>query len=358
MNTVTLEHVCEALAAWTGLPPERLRPGGLKLGGIEKARALLADAVVGQDDAIDAAVKALARRARLAPRPGERRPLWSALFAGPSGVGKSQLAKELARAFFGDVERHLIQIDLSDFRDEHTVARLVGAPPGYKGHGDGGELTNALRRVPGGVLLLDEVEKAHPTIVTQVLIPLLGEAVVHEMNDGRVVDVSAFIVVMTSNLGTGLDPANPVGFASAARAPDAARRVRDAISGYFPKEVLGRIDDVVVFSNLTEAAARALWEREVGDFAARLAAGGPTIEIHVDALVADRLLGAARGGIKAEGARAVRKVFDHAIADRCLELLGEHREAGRIVVLPADAESIRYRFEPSNVPADATPEGP
>lgn len=346
MNTLTLDHLCEALAAWTGIPPERLRPGGLKLGDIEKARDQLAAAIVGQDDAIDSAVGAIARRARLAMRPGERRPLWTALFAGPSGVGKSQLAKELARAFFGEIEHHLIQIDCSDLRDEHTVARLVGAPPGYKGHGDGGELTNALRRVPGGVLLLDEIEKAHPAVATQVLMPLLGEAVVHDMNDGRVMDATQFIVVMTSNLGTGQEPENPVGFASAAGAPAEAGQIREAISRYFPKEILGRIDDVVTFSALSELAAHQIWDREVACLSARLSTAGQILVVEADAAVTERLLRGARGAIRREGVRSIRKLFDRVIADLCIQLLSDERRGGRIVISPAAADSIRYRFVP------------
>jgi ATP-dependent Clp protease ATP-binding subunit ClpA len=346
MTTVTLDHVCEVLGAWTGIAPAHLRPGGSKLVDVEEMRARLGEGVVGQEGAVDLAARALTRRARLAPRSGERRPLWTVLFAGPSGVGKSQLAKELARAFFGDADRHVIQVDLSDFRDEHTVARLVGAPPGYKGHGDGGELTNALRRVPAGVLLLDEVEKAHRAIIAQVLIPLLGEAVVRDMNDGRIIDASQFVVVITSNLGTAREVAKPLGFAPGTDAPDLARRVRDAITGFFSKEVLGRIDDVVVFSHLSEAAARRIWEREIDSLTARLSATGATIEVCIDARITDRLLAGASERIVAEGARAVRKVFDRAIVDRCIDLIGDAADDGRVVIQPADDGGTRYRFEP------------
>ena len=343
-NTVTLDHVGEALSASTGIPADYLRPGGMVIGDSARLRASLHERIFGQEQAISVAVQAMFRRGRLSPRAGERRPMWTALFAGPSGVGKSQFSKELARLLFGDADRHFVQIDLSDFRDEHTVARLVGAPPGYKGHGDGGELTNAIRRVAAGVLLLDEVEKAHPAILTQVLVPLLGEASLHDMNDGRLLDASQFLIVMTSNLGSGRPTASSVGF-GATLDTDSVSQVRQAVAGHFPKEILGRIDDVIVFSHLSESATRQIWEGEVKSLSSRLSADGPSIDVQVDDDLARRLLKSAKPRIESEGARAIRKLFDRVIADRCLELLGDSVEPGRVVIHTADDGSFRCRFE-------------
>ena len=344
-NTVTLDHVCEALSASTGLPADGLRPGGMVIRDSAKLRASLDETIFGQDHAIDVAVRAMSRGARLAPRAGERRPVWTALFAGPSGVGKSQLAKELARMFFGEVDRHFVQIDLSDFRDEHTVARLVGAPPGYKGHGDGGELTNAIRRVPAGVLLFDDVEKAHPAVLTQVLAPLLNEASVHDMNDGRLLDASQSLVVMTSNLGSSCRPtASSVGFGTTLD-PHSVSQVPQAVADHFPKDILGRIDDVVVFSHLSAAATRQIWEREVASLGSRLSVAGPPIVVQVDDHLAPWLLKNAALRIESEGARAIRKLFDSVIADPCLQLLEEDVGPGRVVIHTAEDGSVRYRFE-------------
>jgi ATP-dependent Clp protease ATP-binding subunit ClpA len=199
---VGLHDVHAVLEAWTGIPSDRLAVSGFSAGDLGVLSDVLSAGIFGQKRAIESCVSGIRRRFQLPERPGERRPIWTALFAGPSGVGKTQLACELATHFFGDLKNHLVKVDLSELREDHTVSRLVGSPPGYVGHGQGGELTNALRKSRTGVLVLDEVEKAHPSILTTVVLPMLGEAVVHDMNDGRVLDVSNMVVILTTNLGT------------------------------------------------------------------------------------------------------------------------------------------------------------
>lgn len=164
------------------------------------------------------------------------------------------------------------------------------------------------------------------------------------MNDGRIHDVSQFLVVLTSNLGTSRPATKSLGFGADVN-PDPAREVRQAVARHFAKETLGRIDDVVVFAHLSVAAARELWDREISSLGARLSAAGAQIEVQVAEEVAERFLGEAAGRIKAEGARAVRKLVDRVVADRCLELLGEGSDSGRILVLPAEGGAVRYRLE-------------
>lgn len=357
---VTIDHVCEALAGWTGIPAERLLSTRLTFEDFDKLRAALNDQIYGQERATDAVVAGLRRRFELPEREGVRRPLWTALFAGPSGVGKSQLAREVASHFFGDVRNHLIKIDLSELREEHLVARLVGAPPGYKGHGDGGELTNALRKCSSGVLLLDEVEKAHPTILTTVILPLIGEGIVHDMNDGRTLDATNMMIVMTSNLGTNASVERAVGFSASEepRQESCDASVMAAIRQFFPREVLGRIDDTIVFSPLTTAAVKRIWLRELNALEERLGKRREEWRVRIDQTAQDMLLAQVAAAVHREGARAIVRFFDRAIVDRCLDLLRRcDQTSGTIQVELSDStgRSLRYRIAGDEMPAHVEP---
>lgn len=343
MITVTLNDVCQALSAWTGLPPERLQSGWATALDPDQLRTQLAGAVIGQESAIGRTVRALERRFRLQPRPDERRPLWTALFAGPSGVGKTQLAKEIARALFGETDRYLVQIDLSDFKNQHTVARLVGAPPGYVGHDRGGELTDALRRSPSGVLLLDEVEKAHPAVLTQVLLPMLGEGVVHDMNDGRRLDASQYVVIMTSKLGNKPTQLGAAGFCP----PDGDSRrslAAKAIREFFSKEILGRINDLVLFNTLPLDALKRIWAAELDRICANLSGDKAQVSVGLGPEVTDHLLAGAEAELQAEGVRALRRLADRLILDNCLRLLDGSRAGGRIEVVLTAEGGLRFRL--------------
>lgn len=358
-TALTLDHICEALAGWTGIPASRLVPGQLSFDDYEKLQAALSNRIFGQELAVGAVVTGLQRRFQLPERQGVRRPVWTALFAGPSGVGKSQLAREVAAHFFGD-GNHLIKIDLSELREEHLVARLVGAPPGYRGHGDGGELTNALRGCSSGVLLLDEVEKAHPTILTTVILPLIGEGVVHDMNDGRTLDASHMMIVMTSNLGTNASVDRAVGFSATEdpRKDVSGASVLAAIREYFPREVFGRIDDTIVFSPLTTGAVKQIWQREVKGLEERLCQGGNEWRVRIDSTAEDVLLAQISGAVHREGARAIVRFFDRALVDRCLDLL-RHRNHGsgiiEVELSDSTGQSLRYRICDDATPDAAEP---
>ncbi len=341
-----LDDVCEALSGWTGIAVQRLTPSRMTFDDFDSLRRALEERIFGQERAIDAVVAGVQRHFRLSEREGVRRPIWTALFVGPSGVGKTQLARELAAHFFGDPEKHLVKIDLSELREEHTIARLVGAPPGYKGHGDGGELTNALRLCASGVLLFDEVEKAHPTILSTVILPIIGDGVVHDMNDGRTLDVTNMVVAMTSNLGTNRIEERPAGFGRTDESVKGGdeEAVRTAVHQYFPREVLGRIDDIVVFSPLSDDAVRRVWRREVAALEGRLSQPGGAWRVAIELRAENMLLEHVAAGVRREGARAVVRFFDRAIVDRCLDLL-RHSEGGSGTIrveASAEAGTLRY----------------
>jgi ATP-dependent Clp protease ATP-binding subunit ClpA len=347
---VSLDHICQVLAAWTGIPPERLLPGRLDPAAFEQLQRQLAERIFGQARAIEAGVSALERRFRLGAEPESGRPVWNALFAGPSGVGKTQLARELAVSFFGS-PRALIQIDCSEFDQEHHLARLVGAPPGYVGHGQGGQLTNELRRCSNGVVLLDEVEKAHPRILTAVVLPLLGEGVVHDMNTGQALHAGNMIVVLTSNLRTNRPAAAAFGFQAAGADPrqNQEKSIRSAIEEHFPREVLGRIDDTIIFEPLSEEAIKRIWLREVAGLEQRLSAQGQPVQVRIDSAAETLLFGHIQGLVGSQGARAVLRFFEKAVVDRCLNLLrGWTFGACRVVIEPTEEGGLRYRVVESS----------
>lgn len=342
---LTIDHILMTLSTWTGIPVARLTSARLSFNDFEKLVQALNKSLYGQRSAISTAVAALQHRFQLPQRQEERRPLWSALFAGTSGVGKTQLARELATHFFNDAKA-IIKIDLSEFHEPHTIARLVGAPPGYKGHGDGGELTNALRRCRSGVLLLDEVEKAHPDILTTVVLPLLGEGTVHDMNDGKILDASNMIVVLTTNLGTSHSPERTVGFATEEQgsAVSIQAAIHTAISAHFPREVLGRIDDIIIFSQLSDSAIREIWHLEERIFEERLATQDLGLRLSIDSMAEDLFIKQIKNRIAHEGARAIRRYFERAIIDRCLELLQEGIYGFTTIRIEIIDGCIRYKL--------------
>ena len=241
---VTEEEIAEVVSAWTGIPVSKLveseREKLLKLPEILHRR------VIGQDEGIQAVSEAILRaRAGLKD---ENRPIGSFIFLGPTGVGKTELAKALSEALF-DSENNMIRIDMSEYMEKHSVSRLVGAPPGYVGYDEGGQLTEAVRRKPYSVVLFDEIEKAHPDVFN-ILLQLLDDGRLTD-NQGRTVDFKNTIVIMTSNIGS-------MSLIENIRADGTIdetvkEQVRNEMKNYFRPEFLNRIDDIVVFSPLTEA---------------------------------------------------------------------------------------------------------
>ena len=239
---VNEEEIAEVISSWTGIPVSKLveteREKLLKLPEILHQR------VIGQDEAVTAVSEAILRaRAGLKD---ENRPIGSFIFLGPTGVGKTELAKALSESLF-DTERNMIRIDMSEYMEKHSVSRLVGAPPGYVGYDEGGQLTEAVRRKPYSVVLFDEIEKAHPDVFN-ILLQLLDDGRLTD-NQGRTVDFKNTIIIMTSNIGSSelIENMNQEG-----NIPEEVKeRVTGELKNYFRPEFLNRVDDIIVFSALT-----------------------------------------------------------------------------------------------------------
>ncbi len=253
------EDVAEVVAKWTGIPVARLLEGEVrKLVHMEER---LHERVVGQDEAVRAVSEAV-RRAR-AGLQDPRRPAGSFLFLGPTGVGKTELARALAEFLFDD-ERAMVRLDMSEYQEKHTVARMIGAPPGYVGYEEGGALTEAVRRRPYAVLLLDEIEKAHPEVLN-VLLQLLDDGRLTD-GQGRTVDFRNTLVVMTSNLGS--DAILELSGQDRARME---RVVQDALRAHFRPEFLNRLDEIVIFHALAREHLRRVVDLQVAHLRALLA---------------------------------------------------------------------------------------
>ena len=274
----------------------------------------LHERVVGQDDAVSAVANAI-RRSR-AGLSDPNRPIGSFLFLGPTGVGKTELARTLADFLFDD-ERAMVRIDMSEYMEKHTVSRLIGAPPGYVGYDEGGQLTEAVRRRPYAVVLLDEVEKAHPDVFN-VLLQLLDDGRLTD-GQGRTVDFTNTVLIMTSNLGSG--------------GPD--DMVMNAVRAHFKPEFLNRIDEIVVFHRLGREHIGHIVDLQVAHLRGRLADRGMGLELTeaAQAHIADV------GYDPDFGARPLKRVLQKQVADPIAlgVLKGEYHD-GDVVVVDASAD--------------------
>lgn len=307
---VTEEDVAAAVSAWTGVPVSRLTEDeGARLLGMEET---LRARVVGQDEAVRAVSCAL-RRAGAGLR-DPKRPIGSFLFLGPTGVGKTELCRALAETVFGD-EEALVRLDMSEYMERHTVSRLLGAPPGYVGCEEGGQLTEKVRRRPWSLVLFDEIEKAHED-VWNLLLQLLEDGILTDAQ-GRRVDFRNTIVVMTSNVGARAVGTNAarLGFTQEDDTTAEAARVRESVTEelrrIFRPELLNRIDATVVFDRLREEELARIARRMLAATAARACARGVTVEIE-DAAIGQL---AARGFDPRSGARALRRLIRTEVED-------------------------------------------
>ena len=273
---VDAEDIAELISRWTGIPVSRLLEG-------EAERLLhmedsLHERVIGQDEAVVAVSEAI-RRAR-SGLSDPRRPIGSFIFLGPTGVGKTELARALSEFLFDD-EANMIRIDMSEYMEKHTVSRLIGAPPGYVGFDDGGQLTEAVRRHPFRVVLFDEVEKAHPDVFN-VLLQLLEDGRLTD-GHGRTVDFRNTVVIMTSNLGTSQVVRQPFGFRSDGRDVIDEQRLRDSIQNAlkdaFRPEFLNRIDEIIIFDTLTQEQIERVVDLMVNEVRKRLEERSITFEL-------------------------------------------------------------------------------
>jgi ATP-dependent Clp protease ATP-binding subunit ClpB len=293
------EDVAEVVSRWTGIPVNRLMEAEIqKLLRMEESLHLR---VVGQDEAILSVANAV-RRAR-AGLQDPNRPLGSFIFLGPTGVGKTELARALAEFLFDD-ERAMVRIDMSEYMERHTVSRLVGAPPGYVGYEEGGQLTEAVRRRPFCVLLLDEIEKAHADVFN-ILLQVLDDGRLTD-SQGRTVDFSNAIIVMTSNIGS-----QYITELAGVEDEEMRRRVTEALRAHFRPEFLNRVDDVVIFENLTRAQIGVIVEIQLRGLRKRLAERHLQLEL-TDA--AKELL-ADEGYDPIYGARPLKRALQRRVLD-------------------------------------------
>jgi ATP-dependent Clp protease ATP-binding subunit ClpC len=328
--TVTETEVAAVVAARTGIPVGELVAAELEQ--LETLEGDLHRRVVGQDAAVHAVAETV-RHARAGLAEPDR-PLGSFLFLGPTGVGKTELVKALAERLFA-TEKSLVRIDMSEYREPHTVARLIGSPPGYVGYGDGGQLTEPVRRRPYSVVLLDEIEKAHPD-VWNILLQVLDDGRLTD-GEGRTVDFTNTVVVMTSNLGAG-QAKRPLGFAGGEAAPAGDRMLEAAKRAFLP-EFVNRIDEVVVFEALTEAQIGAIGELMIERIAARLRA-----ERGIELTVAPELIvRLARDGFDPEfGARPLKRHIRRTLERELTRaiLSGELSDGSRVVARSGEDGAI------------------
>ena len=333
---VTEEDIAEVVARWTGVPVSRLMQGEKdKLVHLEDH---MHERVVGQDTAVSAVANAI-RRSR-AGLSDPNRPIGSFLFLGPTGVGKTELAKTLAEYLFDD-ERAMVRIDMSEYMEKHSVSRLIGAPPGYVGYDEGGQLTEAVRRRPYSVVLLDEVEKANPDVFN-VLLQLLDDGRLTD-GQGRTVDFTNVVLIMTSNLGSEfIDPDLPDSVVD--------DRVMGVVRDHMRPEFLNRIDDIVVFKRLGRDEVRRIVELQIGDLRDRLAVRQITLVL--TDTVYDHL--ADEGFDPVYGARPLKRMIQKQIADPlAMGLLDGEFADGDTVEATATPEGIV--FHRAAAAADAAP---
>ncbi|HEY3866054.1 MAG TPA: AAA family ATPase [Solirubrobacteraceae bacterium] len=327
---VDADDIAEVVARWTGIPVSRLMEGETEK--LVHMETRLHERVVGQDEAIEAVASAL-RRSRAGLQDPDR-PIGSFLFLGPTGVGKTELARALAEFMF-DSQDAMIRIDMSEYMEKHSVSRLVGAPPGYVGYEEGGQLTEAVRRRPYAVVLLDEIEKAHSDVFNT-LLQVMDDGRLTD-GQGRTVDFKNTVLIMTSNIpvGAGADGASPDSD-RASNSAHADAQLRAGLLDYFKPEFINRLDDIVRFKALTREQISEIVDLQVARVIDRVAERGVQVTLTDDALT---LLGNL-GYDPTYGARPLRRVIQKQLTDRlALALLkGELREGDAVTVEARDGE--------------------
>jgi ATP-dependent Clp protease ATP-binding subunit ClpB len=336
---VTEEDVAEVVARWTGVPVSKMLEGEVqKLVRMEERLSLR---VIGQDDALVAVSNAV-RRAR-AGLQDPKRPIGSFIFLGPTGVGKTETARALAEFLFDD-EHAMVRLDMSEFMEKHSVARLIGAPPGYVGYDEGGHLTEAVRRRPYSVVLFDEVEKAHPDVFN-ILLQVLDDGRLTD-GKGRTVDFKNTVIIMTSNIGS-----REIQELRADEAEMQAR-VMEQLRGAFKPEFLNRVDDVILFKSLGLAELRRIIKVQLEALRRMLLDRKVTLELDASA---EELL-AREGFDPIYGARPLKRAIQSLIQNPlAMKLLGGEIKPGESVLVRGDLEAGRMLFSPHSSQASSVP---
>ncbi|MBQ9882301.1 MAG: AAA family ATPase, partial [Synergistes sp.] len=330
---VTEDEIAEIVAKWTGIPVTRLVEGEREK--LLHLDSVLHERVVGQDEAVSLVADAVLRARSGIKDP--KRPIGSFIFLGPTGVGKTELARALAEALF-DSEDNIVRIDMSEYMEKHSVSRLVGAPPGYVGYDEGGQLTEAVRRHPYSVVLFDEIEKAHPDVFN-ILLQILDDGRVTDSH-GRTVSFKNCVLIMTSNIGAQLliDGMDEKGELSAGTVDN----VMSMLRGSFRPEFLNRIDEIICFKPLTQDDIRQIVRLMLRQLEARLHDRGITLELTDDALS----LCAENGYDPVYGARPlkryIQKTFETPIARAIIG--GAVSDGGKIVISEKDGK-FEFGFE-------------
>jgi ATP-dependent Clp protease ATP-binding subunit ClpC len=354
-ETIGEEDIAEVVASWTGIPlAQMLETEAEKLLRMEEA---IHQRIIGQEEAVNAVADAI-RRGRSGLK-DPRRPIGSFIFVGSSGVGKTELAKTLAWFLFDD-EDALLRIDMSEYHEHHTVSRLFGAPPGYIGYEQGGQLTEAVRRRPYRVVLFDDIEKAHPDVWNS-LLQILDDGRLTD-GQGRLVDFRNTVVIMTSNLGTEfVHKSGTLGFRPGEGGRDedeANREIEKALKDTFRPEFLNRIDEIIVFADLTVEDVEQIVNLQMGEIADRLAEQGLAVELTDGA----RAWLAREGFDPQFGARPLRRALQrHVESPLSVQLLRGEFERGDLVVVDAGEGGLTFERKPGEggvleVASEAVPE--
>jgi ATP-dependent Clp protease ATP-binding subunit ClpB len=318
---VTEDEIAGIVSRWTGIPVTRLQEGEREK--LLRLDDLLHQRVVGQDEAVQLVSDAIIRARSGIKDP--RRPIGSFVFLGPTGVGKTELAKALAASLF-DSEENMVRIDMSEYQERHTVSRLIGAPPGYIGYEEGGQLTEAVRRKPYSVVLFDEIEKAHADVFNT-LLQVLDDGRLTD-SQGRTVDFRNTVIIMTSNIGSqylleGITPSGEI-------KPEAREMVTGELRRHFRPEFLNRVDDIVLFKPLTLAEIEQVVDLMLGDVRDRLSERNVTLEVSEAAM--EHI--AEQGFDPVYGARPLRRFISHELETRIgRALIGGEVEDGAVIVI-------------------------
>jgi ATP-dependent Clp protease ATP-binding subunit ClpB len=333
------EDIAKIVAKWTGIPVSRMLEGEIqKLIHMEDR---LHERVIGQEEAVSLVANAIRRnRAGLSD---PNRPIGSFIFLGPTGVGKTELAKALAEFMFDD-DKAMVRVDMSEYMEKHAVSRMIGAPPGYVGYDEGGQLTEHVRRRPYSVVLFDEIEKAHPDVFNT-LLQILDDGRLTD-GQGRTVDFRNTVIIMTSNVGSAIiHDANPIGFSVKSKGSSTQEEVRkrllDALRQTFRPEFLNRVDDIIVFNSLSKEHLSVIIDLQLKRLEGQLADRGLKLQVTEAAKQAIMT----EGYDPAYGARPMRRSIQRLIQDPlALKLLAGEFLAGETILVDRDVDTGKLKF--------------